>query len=91
MISFCRRNVGWASTCNSVGQTAGYFLGNILFLALESADFCNKYLRYEPQDAGVVTLAGKFSSIAYYITYSVYVHISALIWQELAVTVLWQV
>lgn len=52
-----RRNVGWASTCNSVGQTAGYFLGNVLFLALESADFCNKYLRSEPKETGLVTLA----------------------------------
>ncbi|KAK3087764.1 hypothetical protein FSP39_010328 [Pinctada imbricata] len=53
-----RRNVGWASTCNSVGQTAGYFLGNVLFLALESPSFCNNYLRSEPRDVGVVTLAG---------------------------------
>ncbi|XP_078695620.1 acetyl-coenzyme A transporter 1-like [Branchiostoma floridae x Branchiostoma belcheri] len=53
-----RRNVGWASTCNSVGQTAGYFLGYVLFLALESADFCNKYLRSEPHTEGIMTLAG---------------------------------
>ncbi|XP_061097641.1 acetyl-coenzyme A transporter 1-like [Conger conger] len=52
-----RENVGYASTCNSVGQTAGYFLGNVLFLALESPDFCNKYLRQEPSDAGIVTLS----------------------------------
>lgn len=52
-----RENVGYASTCNSVGQTAGYFLGNVLFLALESADFCNKYLRTEPKDTGIVTLS----------------------------------
>ncbi|KAG7276895.1 hypothetical protein CRUP_034771 [Coryphaenoides rupestris] len=52
-----RENVGYASTCNSVGQTAGYFLGNVLFLALESANFCNKYLRSEPKDTGLVTLA----------------------------------
>ncbi|XP_040901814.1 acetyl-coenzyme A transporter 1 [Toxotes jaculatrix] len=52
-----RENVGYASTCNSVGQTAGYFLGNVLFLALESADFCNKYLRLEPKDTGIVTLS----------------------------------
>lgn len=51
-----RENVGYASTCNSVGQTAGYFLGNVLFLALESADFCNKYLRAVPQKTGIVTL-----------------------------------
>lgn len=53
-----RQNVGYASTCNSVGQTAGYFLGNVLFLALESPDFCNKYLRIEPKDTGIVTLPG---------------------------------
>ncbi|XP_029699948.1 acetyl-coenzyme A transporter 1 isoform X1 [Takifugu rubripes] len=52
-----RENVGYASTCNSVGQTAGYFMGNVLFLALESADFCNKYLREEPRDMGIVTLS----------------------------------
>nr|XP_046246309.1 acetyl-coenzyme A transporter 1 [Scatophagus argus]XP_046246310.1 acetyl-coenzyme A transporter 1 [Scatophagus argus] len=52
-----RKNVGYASTCNSVGQTAGYFMGNVLFLALESADFCNKYLRTEPKDTGIVTLS----------------------------------
>ncbi|XP_025913579.1 acetyl-coenzyme A transporter 1 isoform X2 [Apteryx rowi] len=52
-----RENVGYASTCNSVGQTAGYFLGNVLFLALESASFCNKYLRFQPQPRGIVTLA----------------------------------
>ncbi|XP_007887046.1 acetyl-coenzyme A transporter 1 [Callorhinchus milii] len=52
-----RENVGYASTCNSVGQTAGYFLGNVLFLALESANFCNKYLRSQPQPTGIVTLS----------------------------------
>lgn len=43
---------------NSVGQTAGYFLGYVLFLALESAEFCNKYLRSEVQEGGAVTLPG---------------------------------
>lgn len=31
-----RENVGFASTCNSVGQTAGYFLGYVFYMALES-------------------------------------------------------
>ena len=53
-----RRNVGHASTCNTVGQTAGYFLGNVVFLALESADFSNAYLRKEARPEGLVTLAG---------------------------------
>lgn len=51
-----RRNVGHASTCNTVGQTAGFFLGYVLFLALESPYFCNKYLRSEESDVGLVTL-----------------------------------
>lgn len=29
----------------------------MLFLALESPYFCNKYLRFEPQDYGLVTLS----------------------------------
>lgn len=54
-------NVGYASTCNSVGQTIGFFLGYVLFLSLESAEFCNKYLRSVPQTTGIVTLAWFFS------------------------------
>lgn len=57
-----RRNVGYASTCNTVGQTAGFFLGNVVFLALESADFCNRvlwFLRDDPTSTiGLVTLSG---------------------------------
>ncbi|CAF3787285.1 unnamed protein product, partial [Rotaria magnacalcarata] len=57
-----RENVGWASTCNSVGQTAGYFLGNAVFLAFESKDFSNLYIRrplhMEFQPTGLITLPG---------------------------------
>jgi PAT family acetyl-CoA transporter-like MFS transporter 1 len=53
-----RRNVGHASTCNSVGQTAGYFLGYVIFVGLESAEFCNAYLRRDPLPHGIVTLPG---------------------------------
>lgn len=55
-----RRNVGYASTCNTAGQTAGFFIGNVIFLALESADFSNKYLRSASEQAptGVVTFEG---------------------------------
>ncbi|XP_012261666.2 acetyl-coenzyme A transporter 1 [Athalia rosae] len=53
-----RCNVGHASTCNSVGQTAGYFLGYVLFIALESAEFCNGYLRSVQSEEGLVTLPG---------------------------------
>ncbi|PBC27881.1 Acetyl-coenzyme A transporter [Apis cerana cerana] len=51
-----RCNVGYASTCNSVGQTAGYFIGYVFFIALESAEFCNTYLRSTPSNKGILTL-----------------------------------
>ena len=55
-----RKNVGHASTCNSVGQTIGYFLGYTVFLALESKEFCNTYLRSEPGDDGIVDMSHFF-------------------------------
>lgn len=53
-----RSNVAYASTCNSVGQNAGYFIGYVLFMALESAEFCNGYLRSVPSEEGMLTLPG---------------------------------
>lgn len=47
-----KENVGHASTCNSVGQTCGFFLSYILFMSLESATFCNQYLRTVPEKEG---------------------------------------
>ncbi|GMR61218.1 hypothetical protein PMAYCL1PPCAC_31413, partial [Pristionchus mayeri] len=52
-----RKNVGYASTCNAAGQTAGSFLGNVLFLTLESKNFANRF-RETPLDHGFVDLAG---------------------------------
>lgn len=49
--------MGLASTCNSVGQSLGVFIGHAVFLNLASKDFSNKYFRSEPQTEGVVTLA----------------------------------
>jgi len=54
MLSKENRNL--ASTCNSVGQTAGYFAGYVIFLALESPDFANAYFRTEPLETGLCTL-----------------------------------
>lgn len=53
-----RKNVGYASTCNAVGQTAGYFLGNVVYLTLDSADFANRFFRTEPKPYGLVSLSG---------------------------------
>ena len=52
------KNVQYASTCNSVGQTLGYFLAYVGFLALHDAGTCNSYLRSIPEETGLVTLAG---------------------------------
>ncbi|XP_046678576.1 acetyl-coenzyme A transporter 1-like [Homalodisca vitripennis] len=52
-----RENIGYAATCGSVGQTIGISVGFFVFMSLESADFCNAYLRSEPQPYGIITLS----------------------------------
>lgn len=65
-----KENVGHASTCNSVGQTAGYFFGNVVLLAFSSPEFCNKYIRSVPQEVGVITVAGFlfYNSLVFLVT-----------------------
>ncbi|RWS13296.1 acetyl-coenzyme A transporter 1-like protein [Dinothrombium tinctorium] len=53
-----KNNVHYAPSCNSVGQTVGSLFGSTVFLALESADFCNKWLRKTKSDEGIVTFEG---------------------------------
>ncbi|MFH4983468.1 hypothetical protein AB6A40_010177 [Gnathostoma spinigerum] len=53
-----RKNVGYASTCNAVGQTAGFFMGNVVYLTLDSPEFANRFFRVKPQPYGLVTLSG---------------------------------
>ena len=71
-----KHNIGHASTCNSVGQTAGFFLSYVLFMALESPDFCNRYLRTVPDDQGELT------NKAICITCSIFLFINVLGWRE---------
>lgn len=52
------QNVGHASTCNTIGQTLGYSLAHVGFLALNSAETCNRFLRATPRPYGMVSLAG---------------------------------
>ena len=53
-----KRNVGYASTCQSIGQNLGFFASYTVFLALAEPRFCNKF-RSEPNDAeGFVTISG---------------------------------
>lgn len=55
-----KRNVGYASTCDTVGHLSGFFIGNAVFLGLISADFSNRYLRTQPSPKGVVAFSGFF-------------------------------
>lgn len=57
-----KENVGYASTANSVGQLGGALVAFNLFLALDSADVSNSWVRQPfglpPQPYGVVTMSG---------------------------------
>lgn len=53
-----RRNVGYAATVNCFGQSFGDMLGFIVFLTLESKDFCNKYIFSEPREEGLLKFSG---------------------------------
>jgi len=50
-----RENVGYASTCNSIGQAFGYFLANQGFTALSDATWCHRHLNL-PQGTILMTL-----------------------------------
>lgn len=62
-----RKNIGYAATVNCVGQSLGGLLGFVVFLILESKDFCNKFIFDEPRDEGLVKFSGflKFWGIAF--------------------------
>lgn len=51
-------NVGYASTAQTVGINIGYFMSFTVFLALNSAEACNKYLRLRPLSTPILSLAG---------------------------------
>ena len=61
-----RANVSYASTCNSVGQTVGYFIAYIGFLTLNDPGTCDKYFRSVPDPTrGMVSLAGFLQFFGY--------------------------
>ncbi|CAM9721829.1 unnamed protein product, partial [Chrysoparadoxa australica] len=51
-----KANVGYASTCNTVGQTFGFFMAHVGFLALNDPGTCNRYIRTVPQEYGLISL-----------------------------------
>ena len=53
-------NKGYVSTCQSVGQTIGYYMGFSVFLALNSVEFCNTWIFAEPREVGFAQLSDFF-------------------------------
>ncbi|RPB26546.1 hypothetical protein L211DRAFT_899963 [Terfezia boudieri ATCC MYA-4762] len=53
-----QENLGFASTAQTVGLTAGQFLSFTVFLAFNSPDFANRWFRAVPSDVGIFTLGG---------------------------------
>ncbi|CDK25942.1 unnamed protein product [Kuraishia capsulata CBS 1993] len=61
--------LSYASTAQTIGLNTGYFMSFTVFLAFNSPDFANKYLRPTPLDAGVMTLGQymKFWGFVYFV------------------------
>lgn len=55
-----KRNIGYAPICSSLGGSFAMLFGYTSLLTLESADFCNTWLRSTPQEYGFITLSGWF-------------------------------
>ena len=62
-----KENIEYASTAQTIGLNTGYFLSFTVFLALNSPEFCNKFLFSVPQEAGLLTLGSyiQFWGIAF--------------------------
>lgn len=52
-----QENLSYASTAQTAGLNSGYFLSFTVFLALNSADFANKYFRTVPSEVPFLSLA----------------------------------
>jgi MFS transporter, PAT family, solute carrier family 33 (acetyl-CoA transportor), member 1 len=57
-----RENVGYASTCNTIGQSFGFFIANQGFIALSDSTWCHRFLG-TPLGHSIVTLES-FMTIA---------------------------
>ncbi|CAG8449371.1 2506_t:CDS:10 [Funneliformis caledonium] len=64
-----KNSLSYASTAQTIGLNTGYFLSFTVFLALNSADFSNKYFRTEPSDVGFISLGSylSFWSVLYFV------------------------
>ena len=53
-----KNSLGYASTAQTIGVNLGYFMSFTVFLALNSVEACNKYLRWTPKSTPILTLSG---------------------------------
>ncbi|SCV01014.1 LAMI_0G08768g1_1 [Lachancea mirantina] len=62
-----QQSLSFASTAQTVGLNMGYFLSFTVFLAFNSSDFMNRYVRSVPKNYGIVSLGSylKLSGITY--------------------------
>ncbi|KAJ9123238.1 hypothetical protein QFC22_001434 [Naganishia vaughanmartiniae] len=51
-------NLSYASTAQTIGLAVGYTMSFTVFLALNSVEFCNRWLRAVPMDVPLVSLGG---------------------------------
>ncbi|ORY95607.1 acetyl-coenzyme A transporter 1-domain-containing protein [Syncephalastrum racemosum] len=63
-----KESLSYASTAQTIGLNTGYFLSFTVFLAFNSPEFSNKYLRTEPQEFGVLQLGAymRFWAVMYF-------------------------
>lgn len=45
VLLFTSSNPQWASTCQTIGQVIGHFIGSTVLMTFESSNFMNKYIR----------------------------------------------
>ncbi|VDO00896.1 unnamed protein product [Rodentolepis nana] len=54
-----KRNLGWAPTCQTTGQSIGILVGSTLFMVFESPDMCNDHFRSTPiPGKGFISFSG---------------------------------
>ncbi|KAJ1922987.1 hypothetical protein IWQ60_006161 [Tieghemiomyces parasiticus] len=51
-----KENMSYASSCQTIGLNTGFFMSFTVFLAFNSVEFSNRYLRSVPGDVGVLPL-----------------------------------
>ena len=73
-----KANVSYASTCQSLGLSIGYFATFTIFLAFSNDQFCNKYIRplllFSSSSGAIITLAGVLRLMGvYYLLLTVYI------------------